>query len=99
MFTDAVPRKSSPLTKLYGMVFISGSELFKLDNRAINVLLHTQVVVTTSDISAKELYTKIYELVKKDDEKDEKERTLTGLMESVILFIRQSDFDRLQKPL
>lgn len=26
-------------------------------------------------------------------------RTLTGILESVILFIRRSDFDRLQKPI
>jgi hypothetical protein len=35
------------------------------------------------------------ELVKKDDEKDEKERKLNGLLESVVLFVRKTDFERI----
>lgn len=54
--------------------------------------------MTTNDIKPQELYTKLVTLSKKDDEKEEKERTLTGILESIILFIRKSDFDRLQKP-
>lgn len=34
------------------------------------------------------------EHVKKDDEKEEKLRTLNGLLESIVLFIRKSDFER-----
>jgi hypothetical protein len=41
----------------------------------------------------------LIKLSKEDDEKEEKLRTLTGILESVILFIRKSDFERLQKPI
>lgn len=44
----------------------------KLDNKAINLMLNSQVIVTTNDIQPKELFTKLVELVKKDDEKEEK---------------------------
>jgi hypothetical protein len=37
-------------------------------------------------------------LSQKDSEKDEKQRTLTGLLETVILFIRKGDYERLQAP-
>ena len=57
------------------MVFYDGLELTKLDDKAINILLHSSVVVTTIDVQPKEFFTKLVELVKKDDEKDEKERT------------------------
>ena len=58
--------------KKYGLVFCDGNELIKLDNKAINTLLNSQVVVTTVDINPKEFFTKLVELVKKDDEKEEK---------------------------
>ena len=38
------------------------------------------------------------ELSKKDDEKDVKERIFNGLLESIVLFIRKADFERLLKP-
>jgi Skp family chaperone for outer membrane proteins len=38
-------------------------------------------------------------LSKEDDEKEEKLRTLSGLLESVIIFIRKQDYERLQKPI
>jgi len=84
------------LNKTHGMVFYDGAELLKLDAKAINVLMHSQVVVTTSpEVNPSELYTKLIELVKKDDEKEEKVRTLNGLLESVVLFIKKNDFNRL----
>jgi hypothetical protein len=55
--------------------------------------------VTTNDIKPQDIYTKLVELSKKDDEKSENERTLSGILESIILFIRKNDFDRLQKPI
>ena len=51
-------------------------------------------MLTTNDIEPKELFTKLVELLKKDDEKEEKERCLTGLLESVVLFVRKPDFER-----
>lgn len=39
------------------------------------------------------------EAVKKDDELPEKERKLDGLLESVILFTKKADFDRVQEPI
>lgn len=66
----------------------------KLDDKALNVLLSSQVVLTTNDLNPKELFTKMVELAKKDDEKPEKERQLVGLLESVVLFIKQSDYER-----
>lgn len=80
------------------MVFYPGEELLKLDTKAINVLLQSEVVVTTIDIQAKDLFTKLVDLSKKDDEKDEKERTLQGLLESIVLFVKKPDFERVQKP-
>ena len=80
-------------------MFFEASELLKLDDKAIHILLHSQVVVTSNEISPKELFTKMVELVKKDDEKEEKERTLNGLLQSIVLFVRKSDFDRIQQPL
>lgn len=35
------------------------------------------------------------ELVKKDDEKEEKLRCLLGLLETVVVFIRKIDFERI----
>ena len=81
------------------MVFFESENLLKLDNKALNILVNSQIVVTTNDINPKELFSKLYELVKKDDEKEEKLRTLNGLLESIVLFIRKPDFDRIQKPL
>ncbi len=76
------------------MVFYEGQELIKLDDKAINVLLNSNIVLTTSDIQPRELFTKMVELAKKDDEKPENERQLVGLLESVVLFIKSSDFER-----
>ncbi|CDW84904.1 hect e3 ubiquitin [Stylonychia lemnae] len=87
------------LNKKYGLVFYDSQELMKLDNKAINILLNSQVVVTTNDIQPKELFTQMVQLVKKDDEKEEKLRCLLGLLESVILFIRKVDFERIQLPI
>lgn len=38
------------LTKKYGIVFFEVSELQKLDNKALNVLLSSQIVVTTNEV-------------------------------------------------
>lgn len=75
-------------------MFYEGQELIKLDDKALNVLLHSEVVLTTNDIQPKELFTKLVEALKKDDEKEEKERCLTGLLESVVLFVRKPDYER-----
>lgn len=56
-------------------------------------------MVTTNEVKPQEIYTGLVKLSKEDDEKEEKLRTLTGILESVILFIRKSDFERLQKPI
>ncbi len=92
-------KSSQYLNKKFGLVFYDGAELSKLDNRALNILLSSEIVVTTNEIKAQDIYTKLIELSKKDDEKDEKERKLTGILESVVLFIRKNDFERLQKPI
>lgn len=55
-------------------------------------------MVTTNEIKPQEFYTRLIELVKRDDEKDEKLRTLQGLLESIVLFVRKQDFDRLLQP-
>jgi hypothetical protein len=55
--------------------------------------------VTTIDIQPKELFTKMVEAVKKDDEKPEIERAMIGLLESVVLFVKKTDFDRVQQPI
>ncbi len=90
---------SKRLQKKYGLVFFEGADLSKLDNRALQILLGSEIVVTTNDIKPQDIYTKLVELSKKDDEKSENERTLSGILESIILFIRKNDFDRLQKPI
>jgi hypothetical protein len=78
----------------FGLVFLDGQELIKLEPKAIQILLHSQAVLTTSDIQAKDLFTKMVEEVKKDDELPEAERKLEGLLESVILFTKKPDFER-----
>lgn len=55
-------------------------------------------MVTTNEIKPQEFYSRLIELVKRDDEKDEKLRTLQGLLESIVLFVRKQDFDRLLQP-
>jgi hypothetical protein len=86
------------LNKTHGIVFCESSELQLLDNKAVNILLTSSVVVTTNDIKPQEFYTRLIELVKRDDEKEEKLRTLQGLLESIVLFIKKPDFDRLLQP-
>lgn len=98
VFSEKPPRKDGILDKRHGLIFIEGAELTKLDNKALNVLLTSQIVVTTTDVQPKELFSKLYQLVMKDNEKDEKERRLNGLLESVILFVRKPDFERVQQP-
>ena len=39
------------------------------------------------------------ELVKKDEEKPANERNLEGLLETIILFTKKPDFERVQQPL
>lgn len=56
------------------MVFIQGKDLIELDERALQIMLHSSAVLTTSDISAKELFTKMVNCANKDYEKPEKER-------------------------
>jgi len=38
------------MSKKYGIVFFESSDLKKLDNKVLNVLLSSQIVVTTNDI-------------------------------------------------
>lgn len=66
-----------------------------MNEKAKQVLLSSKVVVTSSDIKAKELFTKIVESIKKDEEKDEKERTLLPMIKTPILFIKPSDYKSL----
>ncbi len=98
LFADSPPAKNAVLDKRHGLVFVEGADLLKLDNRALNILLSAQIVVTTIEVQPKELFSKLYQLVLKDNEKDEKERSLGGLLEAVILFIRKPDFDRVLQP-
>jgi len=98
VFSEKPPRKDGILDKRHGLIFIEGSHLTKLDNKALNVLLTSQIVVTTTDVQPKELFSKLYQLVMKDNDKEEKERSLNGLLESVILFVRKADFERVQMP-
>ena len=91
--------KKGFIQKKFGLVFYDAAELIKLDDKALHILLYSQVVVTSNDIAPKELFTKMVQLVKKDDEKEEKERQLNGLLQAVVLFVRKSDFERIQEPL
>lgn len=75
-FISAPARPNQLLNKSHGIVFCESSELQLLDNKALNILLTSSVVVTTNDIKPQEFYTRLIELVKRDDEQDEKMRTL-----------------------
>ena len=97
-FISAPARPNQLLNKSNGIVLCESSELQLLDNKALNILLTSSVVVTTNEIKPQEFFTRLIELVKKDDEKEEKLRTLQGLLESIVLFVRKPDFERLLQP-
>lgn len=96
---ETPPQPADTLLKQYGMVFFDGVELAKLDDKAVNVLLHAQAVVTTTDADPNELFSRLVELAKKDGEKPAGEQALSGLLEAVVLFLRRADFERVQQPL
>ena len=48
--TDARLASRKIMNKKHGIIFLESSELQKLDNKVLNVLLSSQIVVTTNDI-------------------------------------------------
>jgi hypothetical protein len=48
--TDATLAPRKIMNKKHGIIFLESSELQKLDNKVLNVLLSSQIVVTTNDI-------------------------------------------------
>ena len=80
----------------YGLVFMDCQEMTAMSDKVIQVLRSSHVVVTTTEVQPKEMFSKMVEKVKSSA--DGNAQPLTGLLESVVLFIKKADFDRLSHP-
>ena len=80
-----------------GLVIMPFSELEALSPRALKILHQSDAIMTTQreDLDVKELFKKILEIFKKDQEK---KREYSNLLETVIFFVSEEDYERCTRP-
>jgi hypothetical protein len=84
------------------LVLMEFSELEALTPRALSILNSSDAVMTTQpdDLDVKELFKKLLAAYKADQEAPEKERRkYENLLETVIYFVGEDDFERCTKPI
>lgn len=89
-------KQSSQVVK-NGLVIMPFSELEALSPRALQILHQSDAVMTTQreDLDVKALFKKILEIYKTDSEKT---RQYSNLLETVIFFVSEEDYERCTKP-
>ena len=86
----------------YELVVMDFSELGPLSERALSILNSSDAIMTTQpdDLDVKELFKKILAVYKADQEAPAKERRkYENLLETVIYFVSEDDFERCTKPI
>jgi len=86
----------------YELVVMDFSELGTLSERALSILNSSDAIMTTQpdDLDVKELFKKILAAYKADQEAPRKERRkYENLLETVIYFVSEDDFERCAKPM
>jgi hypothetical protein len=80
-----------------GLVIMPFSELEALSPRALQILHQSDAIMTTQreDLDVKALFKKILEIYKNDSEK---KRKYSNLLETVIFFVSEEDYERCTKP-